>query len=505
VDLLDCTEGLVAKEEGEEAQEIPKGRLLEKVSFLLGTSTGEVEAMHAETLHNVYLFGSRAYGTHLPGADYDLIAIVEGPYFEGPKLIEEKDVNVNLYHRVYFSYMLKECLVWCLLVLFLPREFVLKEDIKFTWHLSKLKLRKSAYLDSKHNFQKAKRSWKEGDIYKAKKNIVHGIRYLQFGIQLLERGAIYDLEAANTTWEEVKAETNQSWSFYEAKYKPVYEKLVQTMNLLAKPLQLQAKKQYEKANRSLKTLEYIEKFGLDALTRELSVSVTVHREHPNLYHLCADKVDSPANDPVVRECAYGLIIELTEGGAWRVASLPYTKFFGHHRIEALPIINKISWKTARVTEKVEGAMATLYCHRGKWYVSSWESPDGSEVHVSVATDDNKRYYYSHKPSYNPWKFFEAKLEWAFSNEKFDEERLRGYFPNQVASVLASPAPPKTQQVAITFAELFWSIWNEKGYHLPCPDEHIERMPSSLSCFVFMFCLSSERLSLVLSAQNTPRV
>jgi len=237
---------------------------------------------------------------------------------------------------------------------------------------------------------------------------------------------------------------------------------------------------------------------------------------------------------VVRECAYGLIIELTEGGAWRVASLPYTKFFGHHRIEALPIINKISWKTARVTEKVEGAMATLYCHRGKWYVSSWESPDGSEVHVSVATDDNKRYYYSHKPvrsnmqpcscacvcdryifnfffvsfppkSYNPWKFFEAKLEWAFSNEKFDEERLRGYFPNQVASVLASPAPPKTQQVAITFAELFWSIWNEKGYHLPCPDEHIERMPSSLSCFVFMFCLSSERLSLVLSAQNTPRV
>jgi len=83
VDLLDCTEGLVAKEEGEEAQEIPKGRLLEKVSFLLGTSTGEVEAMHAETLHNVYLFGSRAYGTHLPGADYDLIAIVEGPYFEG--------------------------------------------------------------------------------------------------------------------------------------------------------------------------------------------------------------------------------------------------------------------------------------------------------------------------------------------------------------------------------------------------------------------------------------
>ncbi len=30
----------------------------------------------------------------------------------GPKLIEEGDLNVNLYHRVYFTLLLKECLVW---------------------------------------------------------------------------------------------------------------------------------------------------------------------------------------------------------------------------------------------------------------------------------------------------------------------------------------------------------------------------------------------------------
>ena len=37
------------------------------------------------------------------------------------------------------------------------------------------------------------------------------------------------------------AETSEDWNFYEAKYKPLYEELTQTINRLAKPLQLQEK------------------------------------------------------------------------------------------------------------------------------------------------------------------------------------------------------------------------------------------------------------------------
>jgi hypothetical protein len=37
------------------------------------------------------------------------------------------------------------------------------------------------------------------------------------------------------------AETSEDWNFYEAKYKPLYEELAQTINQLAKPLQLQEK------------------------------------------------------------------------------------------------------------------------------------------------------------------------------------------------------------------------------------------------------------------------
>ncbi|ELR15707.1 uncharacterized protein ACA1_378260 [Acanthamoeba castellanii str. Neff] len=134
-------------------EEVSPQELLKRVQVLLEGSP-EVEAAQRETLRNVYVFGSRVHQCHQPDADYDLIAIVEGPYFEGPKLIEEGDLNVNLYHRVYFTLLLKECLVWCLLVLFLPRRFVLKEEIKLPWQMRKLNVRKSALLDSKHNLQK---------------------------------------------------------------------------------------------------------------------------------------------------------------------------------------------------------------------------------------------------------------------------------------------------------------------------------------------------------------
>ena len=42
----------------------------------------------------------------------------------------------------------------CLLVLFLPRRFVLQEEVKLPWQMRKLNVRKSALIDSKHNLQK---------------------------------------------------------------------------------------------------------------------------------------------------------------------------------------------------------------------------------------------------------------------------------------------------------------------------------------------------------------
>lgn len=63
-------------------EEVSPQELLKRVQVLLEGSP-EVEAAQRETLRNVYVFGSRVHQCHQPDADYDLIAIVEGPYFEG--------------------------------------------------------------------------------------------------------------------------------------------------------------------------------------------------------------------------------------------------------------------------------------------------------------------------------------------------------------------------------------------------------------------------------------
>lgn len=58
-----------------------------------------------------------------------------------------------------------------------------------------------ALMDSSHNFAKAKRLWIfDQDFRKAKKNIVHGLRWLLFTLQILNDGNISDFSAGNEYW-----------------------------------------------------------------------------------------------------------------------------------------------------------------------------------------------------------------------------------------------------------------------------------------------------------------
>jgi len=91
-----------------------------------------------------------------------------GEYYVGPKLIEEGQININIYHIIYFTLLLKENLAWCIMMLFLPPTHVLQKKVELVWHLRKQSLRKAAIVDAKHNLQKVScdlgRCW-GGDHY----------------------------------------------------------------------------------------------------------------------------------------------------------------------------------------------------------------------------------------------------------------------------------------------------------------------------------------------------
>lgn len=93
-----------------------------------------------------------------------------------------------------------------------------------------------------------------------------------------------------------------------------------------------------------------------------------HRYHPDLplLQFSYNQVDSNFSLEVVRECR-GLILEL---GTWRVIAMPFTKFFNCGELLAA----KLNWRTAKVMEKLDGSILTLYWYDDRWHVSSSKLP-----------------------------------------------------------------------------------------------------------------------------------
>ncbi len=112
--------------------------------------------------------------------------------------------------------------------------------------------------------------------------------------------------------------------------------------------------------------------GVDALAQRLALQTRRHREHPNLVLLKYSMIDSPMADPVVRQCR-GIVVD--EADDFRPVAYPYDKFFNAHEGHAAAI----DWSTARVHEKIDGTLCTLYWYRDAWHVASASLPDAAGV------------------------------------------------------------------------------------------------------------------------------
>jgi predicted nucleotidyltransferase len=157
---------------------------------------------------NVYIFGSRLYGYATNQSDWDFVIIVDGEYFAGPKLIEKGLLNLNLYHRDYFQFLMDENVIWIIMFTWIPNEFVWQRKLNFSWKLRKNCVNKMISLDVQHNFSKAKRLWKNPKtMLVAKKNLLHCKRWIEYGKQIGEKGIIFDFSA------EERIRFNEVWFF----------------------------------------------------------------------------------------------------------------------------------------------------------------------------------------------------------------------------------------------------------------------------------------------------
>src|SRR5271170_7082534 len=99
-------------------------------------------------------------------------------------------------------------------------------------------------------------------------------------------------------------------------------------------------------------VQFIREHGLARLCEQFAISAKRHPQFSNLVHLKYSQIDSPMNEPIVRECR-GLIVDQADD--WRIVAAPYRKFFNHGEVHAAPI----DWPTARVYEKLDGSLMYL--------------------------------------------------------------------------------------------------------------------------------------------------
>lgn len=131
---------------------------------------------------------------------------------------------------------------------------------------------------------------------------------------------------------------------------------------------------------SLEIQRYLREGGtFEKLKADYGIDAKVSERHPSLVLFKYDQIESPMGKRIVQECR-GIILDSKDN--WRVIAFPFTKFFNYGEGHAA----KIDWATARVQEKLDGSLMTVYYYGGEWNVASSGNPDAAgEVHGNAFT------------------------------------------------------------------------------------------------------------------------
>jgi len=108
---------------------------------------------------------------------------------------------------------------------------------------------------------------------------------------------------------------------------------------------------------TLATVRYLRQNenALEQLVSSYHLKVRKHAFHTNLICLKYDMLKSPFSSEIVKECR-GLILDRNDN--YKVVCYPFKKFFNYG--EKYNASKDINWKEAKVYEKVDGSLCTLY-------------------------------------------------------------------------------------------------------------------------------------------------
>jgi RNA ligase len=178
-----------------------------------------------------------------------------------------------------------------------------------------------------------------------------------------------------------------------------YQNLCHSLKFLDSILQ-------ELVKEKMELQQYLRAHGLEKLIADYSIKSVTHKQYPHLISLKYSQIDSPMGEKIVQQCR-GIVLDRSNN--WEIISYPYDKFFNYGEGNGEVFYSaSIDWSTAKVYEKLDGSLMTLYFYDGAWRVQSSGTPD---------------------------------------------------------------AAGEVSGFGFSFADLFWRVWQELGYQLPTDSEY----------------------------------
>lgn len=150
---------------------------------------------------NIYLYGSRVYGTANNNSDYDYIVVVDNQNtLEKLALTKGENEDFSFYTKEQFQEQINLHEISVLECLFLPDDKVVKKTVDFPFTLELDKLRHAVSQKSSNSWVKAKKKFiVEEDYapYIGQKSAWHSLRILDFGCQIAKSGKITNYQETN--------------------------------------------------------------------------------------------------------------------------------------------------------------------------------------------------------------------------------------------------------------------------------------------------------------------
>ena len=177
--------------------------------------------LHPSRIQNVYIFGSRIYGTASENSDWDLLVIAKTPYPEKELVVGNFNIHIVTLDR--FLEQLKQHHIGRIECLMSP--IILQETIQIPFEIKIPSLRHSISHTTSNSFVKFKKKLEQGDYYIGIKSLFHSLRISMFGIQLAQHGTIVDWQCANYIWTKLQSKT-WTWEELDAEFREQKNKLM---------------------------------------------------------------------------------------------------------------------------------------------------------------------------------------------------------------------------------------------------------------------------------------